>query len=209
MTEISSGIRVIGSGLSRAGTNSLKLALQTLLGGSCYHMTEVFLRMDDCALWNRALAEGRVDFDEVLGDFCAAVDFPASACWQQLAEAYPEALIVHTERPAEEWYASAGATVLEASRDPDRFRLPTAWHEMTRAAWRCVADDILDEAQALAGFAAWNDGVRATAPSHRLLVWHAGEGWGPLCEALEVPVPDEPFPHVNTVEEFRERGGLD
>ena len=23
------------------------------------------------------------------------------------------------------------------------------------------------------------------------------EGWGPLCEFLDVPVPDEPFPYLN------------
>ena len=32
----------------------------------------------------------------------------------------------------------------------------------------------------------------------RLLVFHVREGWGPLCEFLGVPVPDDkPFPHLN------------
>ena len=30
-----------------------------------------------------------------------------------------------------------------------------------------------------------------------------------LCAALDLPIPDEPFPHTNTREEFRERLGLD
>ena len=34
-------------------------------------------------------------------------------------------------------------------------------------------------------------------PKERLLVYDLKEGWGPLCEFLEVPVPDKPFPHKN------------
>ena len=33
--------------------------------------------------------------------------------------------------------------------------------------------------------------------------WQPGDGWAPLCNALGEPVPDEPFPHTNTAEEFQ------
>ena len=39
--------------------------------------------------------------------------------------------------------------------------------------------------------------MKADVPADRLLVWHVGEGWAPLCEFLEVDVPDEPLPHAN------------
>ena len=39
--------------------------------------------------------------------------------------------------------------------------------------------------------------LESTVPSDRLLVWSVKEGWGPLCELLELPVPEEPFPHIN------------
>jgi hypothetical protein len=42
-------------------------------------------------------------------------------------------------------------------------------------------------------------------PPDRLIVWQPGDGWDPICSALELPVPDEPFPHVNTTREFVER----
>jgi hypothetical protein len=32
-----------------------------------------------------------------------------------------------------------------------------------------------------------------------------GDGWEPLCEFLEVPTPDTPFPHLNDSEQFGER----
>lgn len=34
-------------------------------------------------------------------------------------------------------------------------------------------------------------------PKERLLVFQVQEGWKPLCEFLDVPIPDEPFPRLN------------
>jgi hypothetical protein len=50
----------------------------------------------------------------------------------------------------------------------------------------------------------WDERIKATVPAGRLLVWEAKDGWEPLCEFLDVPVPDEPFPHVNDVDAFRQ-----
>ena len=60
-----------------------------------------------------------------------------------------------------------------------------------------------DEKAAKAAFEASNDRVRAEVPPERLLVWQPGDGWEPICAALDVPVPAEPFPHVNTTAEFQ------
>ena len=51
-----------------------------------------------------------------------------------------------------------------------------------------------------AGFERWNREVIDTVPSDRLLVWDPKDGWEPLCELLEVPVPDAPLPNVNDTE---------
>jgi hypothetical protein len=34
------------------------------------------------------------------------------------------------------------------------------------------------------------------------LVFDVAEGWAPLCRFLDVPVPDGPFPHMNSTEQF-------
>ena len=52
---------------------------------------------------------------------------------------------------------------------------------------------------------AYNDAVRESVPSERLLVWKVTEGWEPLCEFLGVPVPAEDLPHANDTETFRGR----
>ena len=49
----------------------------------------------------------------------------------------------------------------------------------------------------------WNQAVIDTVPAERLLVWDPKDGWEPLCEFLEVPVPDTPLPHVNDTENFQ------
>jgi hypothetical protein len=55
---------------------------------------------------------------------------------------------------------------------------------------------------------AYNGHVRATAPPDRLVEWHPGDGWEPICSALAVGVPGHPFPHVNTTAETRAEIGL-
>jgi hypothetical protein len=49
------------------------------------------------------------------------------------------------------------------------------------------------------------ESVRRGVAPERLVEWRPGDGWQPLCEALRLPVPDEPFPHVNSTAEFLAR----
>jgi hypothetical protein len=64
----------------------------------------------------------------------------------------------------------------------------------------------LDDRDAcIAAYERHNADVRARAPKARLLEWTASDGWAPLCEALGLPVPAEPFPRANSTEEFLAR----
>ena len=78
-----SDLRVIGAGLGRTGTHSLKLALERLLGAPCYHMAEVFKRPQDIPVWTEAVNGKPVDWralgaDEI-AELAAGVTFPAAA----------------------------------------------------------------------------------------------------------------------------------
>merc|ERR1719215_1449649 len=44
-----------------------------------------------------------------------------------------------------------------------------------------------------------NEEIRSTVPASQLLEYNVAEGWAPLCEYLGKPVPDVPFPHIDTV----------
>jgi Sulfotransferase domain len=47
--------------------------------------------------------------------------------------------------------------------------------------------------------------VERAIARERLLVYEIGQGWGPLCAFLGVPVPEVPFPTTNTREEYAAR----
>ena len=83
------GLRVVGAGLGRTGTMSLKLALEQLLGGRCYHMVETFERPDDGPTWIRALQDEPVDWHTFLSEYVATVDWPACDFWRPLSAANP------------------------------------------------------------------------------------------------------------------------
>ena len=54
-------------------------------------------------------------------------------------------------------------------------------------------------------FNEWNEQVKAEIATDRLLVFEVKQGWGPLCQFLGVPIPEEPFPNVNDTKEQLDR----
>ena len=126
----------------------------------------------------------------------AAVDWPASAFWKPISEAYPDAVILLSSRSsADAWYTSATDTIFEIMRrGPARRR---RWDRMVTGMLGQFSPDLTTRA-AESGVRAHNADVRATAAPERLVDWHPGDGWEPICTALDVPVPDAAFPHVNT-----------
>ena len=64
--------------------------------------------------------------------------------------------------------------------------------------------DLQDKHTAIADFKRHIEDVRGYVPSHRLLVYEVRQGWQPLCDFLEVHLPNEPFPRLNDAEAFKE-----
>lgn len=202
-------LRVVGAGLGRTGTHSLKLALEQLLGAPCYHMLEVFAHPEHVPLWQQAVDTGDAPWDELFRGYAAAVDWPVGSFYRELADAYPDAVVLLSTRDTDGWWKSAHATIFNF---PDMEATPemAGWLRMVSdmMATRFTAD-LDDEAAAKAAYERHNAEVRASVPPERLLEWQPGDGWKPLCDALGIAVPDEPFPHVNTTAEFRAMAGLD
>jgi len=172
-------------------------------------MFEVRQRPADAEVWTEAFDGNPPDWREFLSDWSAVVDWPAAAFWQEIAHAFPDAPILLSTRDADSWWRSASNTiflVLQRAFAPDA---PSdSWARMARAMMPSFTVDWQDETKAKAAFLAHNDQVRATAPAGRLVEWRPGDGWLPICAALGLPEPAEPFPHVNTTDEFRAMLGL-
>jgi sulfotransferase family protein len=196
-------LRVVGAGLPRTATRSLKDALELLLGGRCYHMAEVFQHLEDVPAWRDAIRGDGPDWRAFPPDCVAAVDWPASAFWHELADANPDAVIVlSTRESATEWWESADATIFPVIRKPAS-RGHEEWLQMCEELLAREIGESWDDAEtAQAFYERYNDRVRREAPADRLLEWRAADGWEPLCRALDLPVPDEPFPKRNTRAEW-------
>jgi hypothetical protein len=195
-------LRVVGAGLGRTGTLSLKGALEHLLGGPCYHMSEVSAHQEHIPVWGAAARGLSPDWNEFLRDFVATVDWPAVAFWEELSAVNPDAIVLLSYRDSQAWWESASQTIF-----PGNMQVPEGpWRSMIVDLFGLRFGAALDDRDAcIREFERHNGHVRATVPADRLVEWQPGDGWEPLCAALGVPVPDEPFPHVNGREDWTKR----
>jgi hypothetical protein len=199
---------IIGPGFGRTGTASLKRALETLGFGPCHHMEEVFAHPEQVAHW-QAVAAGRpVDWDVVFAGYRAQVDWPGAHVWRELAGHYPQARLVLSVRPEEVWWESFSETIAKLVDEREHIPLPPHVAAMIEAAGvemienQTFGGKITDRSRGLSAFRRRTEEVRAAIPPERLLVFDVAEGWEPLCRFLGVPVPDGPFPRINSAEEF-------
>jgi hypothetical protein len=217
-------MRVIGAGFGRTGTTSLKAALERLGFGPSYTLSEVFRNPGHVGFWEtarRGLAGERVDWEEFLGGYEVAVDWPACSFYEELMHAFPEAPVILTVRDPAPWYESMRSTIHELRRlttGPLPVRAAFALAEpfvpgaagAVRLADRLVWEDTFegrfeDRAYAMDVFERHNEAVRLRVPPERLLVFDVREGWAPLCDFLGVEVPEEPFPRLNEARQMRRR----
>jgi len=200
------GLQVIGSGFGRTGTMSLKQALEQLAFGPCHHMEEVMTHPEQVPHWQAIVAGQAVNWDEVFAGYRSQVDWPGAHVWRELAAAYPQAKVIHTVRPEEQWWKSFSDTIgaLLASDSP----LPAPPHiqAMSKVAAQIVGEtfggSVTNQDAALGAYRRRIEQVRATIPHERLLIFDVAEGWEPLCRFLDVQAPATPFPHANSTEEF-------
>jgi hypothetical protein len=193
-------LSVVGAGFGRTGTLSLKMALEQLGIGRCYHMVEVFQKPEAPEQW-RAAGDGEgADWDTIFDGYSATVDWPGATFYREIADHYPKAKVILTERDADAWFKSTQATIFAndlGGGDGSPFA------QMFKAVIGKLFDGRLhDRDHCIAVYRAHNAEVRRVIPAERLLVYEVAQGWGPLCDFLKLPTPDTPMPKVNSTEEF-------
>jgi hypothetical protein len=197
-------LKVIGAGFGRTGTKSLKLALEIIGFGPCHHMVEVLRNEGKPEQWAAAANGEKMDWDAVFAGYQSTVDWPSTDYWRELAAYAPDAKIILTLRDPEAWFRSTQQTIFGEINSP-MATAETPDGTILRAIFsKNFNNQPYDRDTCLAAYAAHNAGVIRDVPPARLLVFNVAEGWGPLCKFLGVPVPDLPFPQVNSTDEFRE-----
>jgi len=192
-------LKVIGAGFGRTGTLSLKIALEHLGFGPCYHMVEVFKNPEAPGWWIDA-ADGNPNWSRIFEGYGACVDWPGTTFYAALAEVYPDAKVILTERDPEAWFRSSQATIFPNATPPDT---DVPFDRMFRKVIGRLFDNRMrDHDKVIEVFNRHNAEVRRRIPPHRLLVYQVEQGWEPLCRFLGVATPTIPMPKMNTTEEF-------
>ena len=209
-------MKLIGAGLPRTATTTQMIALE-MLGLPSYHMRDMMADLSTSVpQWRRAF-EGDGPWDELFDGKESIVDWPGSYHWRELLDVYPDAKVLLSVRSAESWVESMHNTIAQIWFGDSlmhhlaqaRYKVDPAfasWLDVLYDMW-AKADIMIgsgaDAEEMAAGFERWNQQVIDTVPSDRLLVWDPKDGWEPLCELLEVRVPDAPLPNVNDTENFQ------
>ena len=207
-------MKVIGTGVGRTGTLSLKAALERLGFGPCFHGRHVLDHPDRLPMWRAAAAGEPVDWRALFAGYTSTVDWPGAAFWRPLVEEFPSARFILTVRDAQGWYDSVSRTIFrmfgdgpadervaEARRTVPGLDMFTEFHR-TMIWDGFFGGRFADREHAIRIYEQHNAAVRRAIPADRLLTIAPGAGWVPLCSFLGVPVPPEPYPHLNDPGKF-------
>ncbi len=196
-------MKIIGAGFGRTGTLSLKVALEELGFGPCYHFLEVIKHPGHIKHWQAAADGESVDWDALFKGYQSGVDFPVSGFYKELLAVYPGAKVILTTRDPNRWYESTLETIYKGVALPDWLtQILPPYKGIIRMVKASTWDRLFhgrfeDREYALRVFAEHNQEVKRFIPPDRLLIFEVRDGWAPLCAFLGVPVPNKPFPHVN------------
>ncbi|MFY0687084.1 MAG: hypothetical protein JXQ90_07970 [Cyclobacteriaceae bacterium] len=216
-------LEVIGVGGPRTGTASLKQALEILGFGRCYHMEWLFNHPEELALWKELFKTGQTDFDKLFDGVKSTVDFPGYQNYKAFYKQYPDAKFVLAERDPEAWYESALNTVYAATPKTFSEKFGMLKKVIVSARFRKIAKtfqlaekylwdlqykgNFEDRAATIQIYKEFNEEIKQTIPADQLLIFDISKGWEPLCQFLNVPVPDVKFPVKNKRKEFQEQMG--
>jgi hypothetical protein len=211
------GLQLIGAGFGRTGTKSIQAALHRLGLAPCHHMSEVFEHPEQAPVWEAACRGEAVDFNALLADYQATVDWPACLFYRELLALHPQAKVLLSLRDPDNWYDSVHQTIYTVNQALSP-RTRTLAAMLPKGAVLQMIDALMwqtifqgrftDRAFAIERFERHNAEVQASVPPDRLLVYRVQQGWEPLCAFLGVAVPDEPFPRVNDAAEFQAKRGV-
>ena len=221
--SLDSKLRVLVICPGRSGTLSTKQALKELLKGKILHYLSPDIDQEEWFRYTKREADGDVDEDErkeFFGQFSAAVGIPVGGYWKELIEAFPDAKIILLKREPDKWFQSLCTNVISAlqyygslSYYLTLLHRPAGTHGNVRYLLKCYQRLLgrelnFNREQMLEACEKFYGEVEETLNNRGLsyLSYDVKEGWEPLCEFLDITVPDEPFPrdlsHANGINDW-------
>ena len=149
---------------------------------------------------------------------------PTAFFAEELIAAYPDAKVIVMERDFDKWYHSMSNTIFK-SRHPNPIGRFILWLDMKETGQSAyMAQDIMnaflgpqedDYDNVKVRYSQYFDKIRQTVPQDRLLEFNLKDGYEPLCQFLDVPVPKEmldgekvitkAFPYINETSDYQDR----
>ncbi|MEH6452397.1 MAG: sulfotransferase family protein [Psychromonas sp.] len=169
--------------------------------GTFSHWCGVWSHPQRIATW-RAAASGEIpDWAQIFEDYSSTVDWPAAYFWRELSEYFPNAKIILSVRDADAWYESINNTILQILRDSE---------DQESIGMKLIHDgvfggNITDRQHVIDVFNKNILAVQAEFGQDRLLTYELGSGWEPLCQFLQCPIPDQPYPYGNNTADFKRK----
>ena len=216
-------IQVIGAGLPRTGTASFSEALKTLLQGPVYHGgTQVTIGPEKyvtcwMAILRRTPTKSEADrkfiqqtLRSLTEGYVAIADTPGHLFIEELMALYPDAKIICTVRDPDKWAESIDKVSKTSLQGLLRFFLfwlpslryfPDYLDVLNGGRWGELYGPPEPGLTYIHGRQVWDrhmEYLKRTVPEEKLVFFDVRDGWGPLCQALEVPVPEDvTFQRIN------------
>ena len=202
-------MKVICAGWGRTGTRSLKYALEHITGQPSYHMQNILLNKKDAKKWHNSIFKHneKFDWEDIYKGYGACLDFPSCNYYKELMDYYPDAKVILTVRDSESWIKSWNVlnnqilksfTFRFLAKIPrTSFKLQKDIHNKMILGSAGAFQGAKSDEERMKKFEEWNKSVIQYVPKDRLLVFEVKDGWAPLCEFLNVEIPDMPFFYKN------------
>jgi len=130
-------------------------------------------------------------------------DNPSILFVDELIAAYPDAKIILTNRDVDAWVKSMEKTIFKFQKSQiykwlyPLHPISRSWKPFTELISRVSYGAKPDAAKARTRFDEHYRHIREIVPKERILEMSFSDSWDSLCQFLEVPVPDVPYPHSN------------
>jgi hypothetical protein len=178
---------VFGIGLSKTGTTSLNDALK-ILGYHAFHLPPI-TRVQDGTI--------RMDIPWWVYRYDALTDLSVAAVHRELAAAFPNARFIYTRRELPKWLGSCEKHFTQALTER---RIAQGQRHLIDLSTTFYGSRLFDAAKFSEAYARHEADVLALHGGKANFLAYdltAGEGWKPLCDFLDKPRPDRPFPMSN------------